>query len=351
MLKKEDLVLLLNDSRLLILDKALEGNTFAEFIMGVMCEHGIGFQNDKNQALNYYLKAAEKNHSDAIVNAGILYFDCEGPEIFTYDDEKGIFHFKENKLENKKKGDLKKAFNNFDVAATLENSRGYYRLGNCYEFGIGCIKEEKKAVKNYKKAVKMGEFGAIHFLADCYLNGHGCPKDVKKALELYARLAEKKPEIFLFLGLTHTKAKNKTNEGFDPELGLYYLTRASEANVRHASRKLANCYRNGVGCPENKKKAFEIYKKEAETGDNYSQTALGFCYIAGIGCTRDEKMAFELGERSCFKDDIDFLRRNDELDFHSDPFGNRSMSPSSLPFLHHSRIVMNGSQMPDFGVY
>ena len=56
---------------MLILDEAMEGNTLAEFMLGRMYDNEIGFPKNIKEALKYYLRAAEKVSSDAMVNIGV----------------------------------------------------------------------------------------------------------------------------------------------------------------------------------------------------------------------------------------------------------------------------------------
>lgn len=101
--KKDDLFVILNDNRIMILDKALEGDALAELILGVMYENGVGFPKDVKEAKKYFLKATEKNNSDAFVNTGILHFDCEVQMSFVIMRRRGFFSSKMIRLNIKKK--------------------------------------------------------------------------------------------------------------------------------------------------------------------------------------------------------------------------------------------------------
>jgi TPR repeat protein len=52
-------------------------------------------------------------------------------------------------------------------------------------------------------------------------------------------------------------------------------------------------YTTGHGIPQDKKKAFEWYKKAAEQGNAYAQTALGLMYAYGQRVTQDDRKAVE----------------------------------------------------------
>ena len=56
---------------------------------------------------------------------------------------------------------------------------------------------------------------------------------------------------------------------------------------------LSVCYRNGIGCAKDEKKAVELYTKAADMGNVNAIYNLGVCYQHGTGCAKDEKKAVE----------------------------------------------------------
>lgn len=133
-MKEEDIKQILIDNKLLILDEAMEGNKLAEFMLGWMYDNEIGFPKNKKEALKYYLRAAEKGNTDAMVNIGIYYED-------------------ESRLNYNSSIDKIKAFKYYEEGAKLlKNARAIGNLGVCYEKGIGCAQDKKKAFEFYSKA-------------------------------------------------------------------------------------------------------------------------------------------------------------------------------------------------------
>ena len=54
-----------------------------------------------------------------------------------------------------------------------------------------------------------------------------------------------------------------------------------------AQNNLGVCYENGIGVAEDKRKAFEWYRKAAEQGHVDAQYNLGVCYGDGLGVAKD----------------------------------------------------------------
>ena len=57
--------------------------------------------------------------------------------------------------------DYIKAFNWFQRAATVYNNNSLFYLGVCYQFGFGCIKDDKKALEFYELSAKRGSLSGL----------------------------------------------------------------------------------------------------------------------------------------------------------------------------------------------
>ena len=62
-----------------------------------------------------------------------------------------------------------------------------------------------------------------------------------------------------------------------------YLTIASKDNHSKALRHLGTMYLEGFGVEENKKKAFELFKKSSRLGNNLAHSYLADFYLLGLG--------------------------------------------------------------------
>ncbi len=59
-------------------EKAEQGDTDAQFNLGVMYNNGQGVTQDYTQAVSWYRKAAEQGHADAQFNLGVRYAKGQG---------------------------------------------------------------------------------------------------------------------------------------------------------------------------------------------------------------------------------------------------------------------------------
>lgn len=149
--------------------------------------------------------------------------------------------------------DNKLSFLCYQKAAELSDNDSYscFRLGDCYENGIGTEKNLEKAFEYYSIAAKAEEPYFILKLSECYKNGIGTPVDEKKALELYEKA--KQISAAHLLQLDKKKFESFKNK----------LTEETEVTTKNANSWIAfgDCYKNGRGTEKNLEKASECYKK------------------------------------------------------------------------------------------
>ena len=149
--------------------------------------------------------------------------------------------------------DNKLSFLCYQKAAELSDNDSYscFRLGDCYENGIGTEKNLEKAFEYYSIAAKAEEPYFILKFSECYKNGIGTPVDEKKALELYEKAKQ--------ISAAHLLQSNKKKfESFKNK-----LTEETEVTTKNANSWIAfgDCYKNGQGTEKNLEKASECYKK------------------------------------------------------------------------------------------
>src|SRR5260363_54168 len=91
------------------------------------------------------------------------------------------------KMESELKKDEHTAFIYYQKSAKIEDARGTFNVGHCYQKGIGTEKDKHNAFIYYQKSA---DFVAINEVGYCYLNGIGIEKDEYKAFIYYQKLAE-----------------------------------------------------------------------------------------------------------------------------------------------------------------
>lgn len=224
-------------------------------------ENGIGVQKDEGKAFLYYEKAATNwNYTRP---EPLEYLEKKAEEGNVYAQYYfGIFY---NDTEWRSY-DFEKAFYWFNKAAEQNYAPAIYSTGILYIRGIGVQKDEKKGYESIFKSAEMGYEFAQLFLGENFIQGNA-----GKYLEY--------------------EKSNKYVQAVK-----WYSKAASQGNWR-AQYDLGVCYFYGWGINEDKKKAFELWKKSLDI--NFSMLtafAIARCYYEGWGTEKDHKKAYEFIE-------------------------------------------------------
>lgn len=139
-------------------EAAGNGNSIAQFYLGVLCENGKGVQQNCIEAVKWYSKAAEQGLAVAQINLGSIYGRGFGvPQ------------------------DYSQAVKWWQKAAEQGDARAQFYLGMMYENGQGVPQDSYTARKLYRKAAEQGIVGAQYRLGLMYYNGRGIRKDFIQA--------------------------------------------------------------------------------------------------------------------------------------------------------------------------
>ena len=276
------------------LKAAIEGNAYAQCMLGYYYDNGYGVSVDKTAAAQWYLEAAKNGHSYAQNRIGEYY-------------KHGLAGFK-----NKKE-----AVKCFKKEAAQGYKGSYSHLGRAYEFGNGVGKSYEEAAKWYKKAAEDGKeasknsleevqryiaafpkykagceawkvknytkaislFNEVFLLPEakamlgqCYQFGLGTDKDLHKAFDCYESAARCEiPEAQYHLACFYF---NGTYVDKNYERALHWFWEAVKHNIKASSPYLGYLYEHGLGIDKNLKKAYHWYKKGANAGFEYCKKAL-----------------------------------------------------------------------------
>ena len=154
------------------------------------------FKEDYETEKRLLLKAAEQNYADAEVNLGIYFHSLETDDI-TPDMEQAMYWYKRayehgsdtsacyvGEMYLNGEGtpkDENQAFEWFKKAYEMESIYGTYLYGKCFMEGIGVAQDKEKGIKLYTEAAEY-DSDAQYALALCYIEGNGVKKDLKKAV-------------------------------------------------------------------------------------------------------------------------------------------------------------------------
>jgi tetratricopeptide (TPR) repeat protein len=108
--------------------------------------------------------------------------------------------------------DFEQAFELFRSAAEHDNPEALFRLGLCFELGLGTEQNHEEAVQYYQAAIKLEDATCAYVgLGCCYALGHGVPQDAEKANEMFLDANEmflEANEMFQFAVEKQNKLEN-----------------------------------------------------------------------------------------------------------------------------------------------
>lgn len=193
--------------------KAEQGDAKYQYAYGVCYEKGWGVEEDAEEALAWFRKAASQENGPAYNSLGNYY-----------------------RMGTVVKADPKQAFEWYQKGAQVKDAQAMLNLGNCYFYGMGVEKDEKTAVKWWKEAADAGNIYAIAQIGDCYYYGIGTEKDLTKAVE--------------------------------------YLTQAADHNIANAQYRLGVLYYTGNGVEQDQTYAELLMRKARDGGMKEAQDFL-----------------------------------------------------------------------------
>jgi hypothetical protein len=170
-------------------EAASNGNSIAQFYLGVLCENGKGVEQDCIEAMKWYSKAAEQGLTVAQINLGSIYGRGFGvPQ------------------------DYAQAVKWWEKAAEQGDARAQFYLGMMYENGQGLPQDAYKARALYRKAAEQGVIGAQYRLGLMYYNGRGIRKDYIQAHKWFNLAASQSNEQMIVERRDAVEAKMRTAE-------------------------------------------------------------------------------------------------------------------------------------------
>ena len=134
------------------------GHPEAMRVLGYYYEKGQGIEQSYEEAATWYRRAANLGDAGAMRNLGLCY---------AY--SRGVYQSYEE------------AVTWYRRAADKGHAIAMCNLGYCYDNGLGVSKSYEEAVKWYRQSAEKGHVTAMRNLGGCYAGGRGVPKDLMKA--------------------------------------------------------------------------------------------------------------------------------------------------------------------------
>lgn len=268
--------------------RAMRGDAFAQFYVGLMYHLGHGVNEDKKMAEKWYEKASEQCEPHAQYNLAILYLGWEDKDVTMI---KGTI-----------KGLLKNALKNPQFSKKLV-AEAQYQLGKIYEDANGEEAKPDSAQYWYEKAANSEHVEAQHRLGVMYHDGEGVEANHDSARYWYEKAADRMDrdrdighvEAQYNLSILYAERDNRdstqywleraANQGLDKaqyqlsgihsasgnfKKGEEWLIKSANQEFDLARHDLAAIYSNCLKKDElikNKKISTEDYKKCKQLGD------------------------------------------------------------------------------------
>ncbi|XP_033127504.1 sel1-repeat-containing protein YbeQ-like [Anneissia japonica] len=184
-------------------DGAKAGNSRAQFNLAVCYEYGRGVDSNCKKAAFWYKKAAVQGHAMAQYNYGI--FHLLGSGKVKKDEEEAVHWLSKSAdqglcqaqsylgsmLVHEPNKDLDKGIYYLQEAAKQKDVEATYRLGMCYEEGIGVVTNQAKAGDLYHKAALKGHSEAQCCMGRFHQQGlGGIPADRTEAKAWFSIASE-----------------------------------------------------------------------------------------------------------------------------------------------------------------
>lgn len=176
----------------------------------------------------------------------------------------------------------------------VKNALRYYERAFYLGDELGLEKNEKTALKLFKRAAKLGNAAAQYNLRMAYACGYyGVTPDKDKALHwLKKSVKGENPSACLQVGLYYYYTV-KTKAAYKKAFELF--TKAYNFGEEQAIINIGMCYLLGNGVKEDKKEAVTCFKTAAEKcNSGVAYHNLGICYENGLGVRKDYKKAIEM---------------------------------------------------------
>ena len=218
------------------------------------------------EAVKLWRKAAEQNHADSQFFLGACYFYGNG--VMKSLEESLKWHQK---------------------AAESGHVQSQFIIGCGYYHGEGVPQSYTEAAKWYRKAAEQNHFIAQNNLGNAYYYGDGVPQSYEEAAKWYRKAAEQNyAEAQYFLGLAYYHGKGVPQSY---EEAVKWFLKAAEQNNINAQVFLGICYQAGYGVAQSCEEAVKWFQKTAEKNHEVAQYSLGICYENGFGVKLSKEQA------------------------------------------------------------
>ena len=222
---------------------AKQGYADAQVELSLMYLEGEGVVKDAEKGGTWLIKALKKGNASAQRTFGMIFQSEE---------------------------DYEEAVKWYRKAAIQGDAKAQVNLGAMYGYGQGVIKDDKQAVKWYLKAANQNESAAQYNLAQAYFSGIGVVKDDKQAVKWYLKAANQgRVEAQYNLGLMYFRGGGVLK---DYKEAFKWFHKAANQDYANAQYYLGLMYSSGKGVTKDLSKAKHWIKKSYENPNSSTST-------------------------------------------------------------------------------
>jgi TPR repeat protein len=167
---------------------ANQGDSDAQYNLGVLYDEGNGTAQDYKTALKWYQLAADQGHSYAQYNLGVLY-DEGNVTAQDYRTALEWYQLSANQGDSDAQY-YKTALKWYQLAADQGDSVAQYNMGVMYNNGNGTAQNYEVALRWFQLAADQGLSNAQNSLGDMYYFGTGTAQNYEVALKWYQLAAD-----------------------------------------------------------------------------------------------------------------------------------------------------------------
>lgn len=255
---------------------AEKGNTDALFLLGYASETGQGTDPSREEALKFYLQAAEKDHKESTYRRALILLNSEddkeretGKAALEKAAESDAANagriLGEAWLQGQfdKKPNADKAEEWWTKSSDAGDLNSLFLLARLYsgEFGFETKADPAKAITFYRRAAKLGGVSAYVALGSRLLNGPEEFRDEKEGREWIEKaLKEKQFDAYLAMGDFEEIVKKNPKAAYDAYL------KGAEAEQIECMLRCARFLYQGVAGAKDPEKGREWLDKAAKAG-------------------------------------------------------------------------------------
>lgn len=266
------------------------GNAEALYLLGYAHETGQGAEGSRDKALEYYRKAADAKHKDAVYRMSFILLASDKAE----EREKAGKALEKAAQDDpavagrilgeaylrgllSKEPDAEKAVHWWKKSADSGDVTSLLLLARFHEgeFGFPEKRNGKIALEYYGKAADLGNASAMVTVGSRYLLGEKNLRDEKKGREWMDKAVDAKQPLAYFV-----LADFEENVRKDPEAAIKLLEKGSKEGQVDCMLRAADFYLEGKGVEKDEDKGASLMQKAAEAGHPLANLRLAVAYLA-----------------------------------------------------------------------